>query len=238
MTSQKFLRIVVGFFIGLATADLALAQSDQALPEGALLKPAPDFSRWTIEYTYPADAVKNPDLPHTVVTTKTRQVIHEETVTVSGKKNESWQKGEDFYTKIPERNTWAAYEKPTQLQIDSGSAVIMTFPKNGFRNLDWIGAKSYIGSLKAKEATYLVFVPNADGLDVSNTKALQTQPTIAYIDGDTRLPARVTENGVVRTYKFEKIPEVVQKLPDDLSAEIKQGEEIRSKFSAAPSREY
>ncbi|CAN5720421.1 hypothetical protein BH09VER1_BH09VER1_34650 [soil metagenome] len=251
MTALKYIKTVVGFLLLLtvprSTSAQGSAPEQLVLPEGALLKPAPEFSRWTIDYSYPhdhQDATKgpavalDPALPRTTTTTKTKQIIHEETVTVSGKKTESWQRNEDFYTWIPERKLWAAYEKPTQSQIDSGIAVIMTAPKNGFRGLDWIGVKSYVGFLKTKEQTFLVFVPNAPNFDVNNAKALQAQPNIGYVDGDSRLPIRVTENNVVRTYRFEKIPETMQKIPDDLLAEIKQGDEIRAKFNAAPSREY
>ena len=163
MSGQKSMRVLFGFLVFLAAARVASAQAtDQALPDGPLLKPAPEFSRWTVDYSYPQehqDATKglpvplDPALPRTATTTKTKLIIHEETVTVSGKKIESWQKNEDFYTWIPERKLWAAYEKPTQSQIDSGNVVMMVAPKNGFRGLDWIGVKSYVGSLKTKEGT-------------------------------------------------------------------------------------
>jgi len=75
--------------------------------------------------------------------------------------------------------------------------------------------------------------------DPSKQKELESLPKIAYVDTETRLPDMVRIAGETRVFKFSQTPpSSVQTLPDDLAAEIKNGNEIRAKRNAAPQAEY
>jgi hypothetical protein len=248
--NRKVLGILaVGFLFVLSRANDASAQTvSRELPEGPLLRPAPEFSQWSVDFSYPQDrkdpkagalAPLDPQLSRKIVTTKTRDILREEIKTVGGTATDNWQQNGSYYRKLPGNPYWSAYEKPTQLQIESGAAVIMTVPDSGFRGLDWVGRETYVGSVEAEGMTYLIFVPaESRTVDLSNTKLLQELPTIAFVDAKSRLPVRVKDKDVLRTYKFLTPPGAMQVVPADLAAEIKKGDEIKAKFNAAPSREY
>lgn len=235
------------------------ASSTFEFPSEPLLHPAPAFSQWTITFSYPEDQKENsPDTPaktakpipenlsirpRTIITTKTGEIIHEETLTVGGKKTENWQVHGDYYIKFPAKSFWSAYEKPDSTQIASGTGIVMGLPSSGFRGLDWISRETYAGKFKTSLGNCLVFVPGGRNTVPAGTpgklKELESLPTIAYIDAETRLPILVRAAGETRMFKFTQPPPTsIQTLPDELADEIKKGDEIRAKRNAAPQREY
>ena len=213
---------------------------------GPPLNPAPADSQWIISYTYPQErkefakpdrhTIINSDLPRRVVTTKTGSLIHEEIWAVSGKKQDCWQLNGNYYIKFPGKNFWSAYEKdPANSQPAAQEPAL---PASGFRGLDWVNEQTYLGLLKSDQSSYLIFVPTkASGANIKDSSSLQKQPFIAYIDAQSRLPANVIEENVIRSYKFTTAPAALA-LPPELAAEIKQGDAIRAKRNAAPAREF
>ncbi len=226
------------------------------IPSGPLLNSAPAFSQWIITISYPDDkkenGVANPSdpakpipenlaaRPRTITTTKTGEIIHEETVTVGGNKLENWQINGDFYIKFPGNSFWSAYEKSGPPTSDSRVALL---PACGFRGLDWINKYTYAGKIKSASGFWLVFVPGGretvNAQDPTKLKVLDTLPTLAYVDAETRLPVMARADGVTRAFSFTQPPPTsLQTLPADLADEIKKGAELRAKRAAAPLKEY
>ncbi|HEY0258093.1 MAG TPA: hypothetical protein VGC39_11665 [Candidatus Methylacidiphilales bacterium] len=235
------------------------ASSTFAVPSEPLVHPAPAFSQWTITFSYPDDAkaISGSDpsaaaklvpqntnaalRPRTIITTKTGEIIHEETLTVGGNKTEDWQVHGNYYIKYPGKDFWSAYE--TSGTSAGGTSVVMGLPVSGFRGLDWITKETYAGEIKAGMGGTLVFVPGGRNTvnagDPSKQKELESLAKIALVDAETRLPVMVRAEGETRVFKFtESPPASVQTLPEDLASEIKEGDEIRAKRTAAPQREY
>lgn len=218
-------------------------------PSGPLLAPAPDFSEWQIAFAYPQDKKDkqktpvptplNPELPRTILVTKTQKVIHEQIALVSGKTMSKWQLGQDFYLKPPGQSYWGFYNSTYFKNNPTSDATYMPVPENGFRDLDWVSGETYAGTIQSAAGAYLVFVPeNARTIDVSNAKALQAATKIVYVNAQTRLPGTVRLGDVVRTYTFRPPPAAPQSLPADLAAEKKKSDEINARFKAAPAKEY
>ena len=238
-----------GCFAGLALAANAIAQQaaeTPQIPTGKLLLPPPEYSQWGVTYSYPQDRFKDEplpalekSLPRRVTTTKTCDILHEETVDVAGVKSDKWQAGTTFYLKPPGQNYWGEYDRAWYHNNLPTSAALQPVPLKGFQDLDWIGRDTYAGSIKQNGAEYFVFVPsNAGSLDVGNPAALHAQPVIAYVDAATRLPVRFKNGDVIRSYAFAPEAPPPLALPADLVREIRDGKERRAKVFVAPKREY
>jgi len=228
------------------------------IPSQPLVRSAPASSQWTITFAYQDDAKKSavdkpseppkpvPEnmavRPRTITTTKTGEIIHEVTLTVGGDKLENWQVHGDYYIKYPGKSFWSAYEKPDPTQPSIGTRVVMGLPDSGFRGLEWISKDTYAGKIKSGVGECFIFVPGGRAMvnvaEPAGQKALESLPTIAYIDAETRLPMLVRAGDETRTFKFTSPPTSNQTLPADLADEIKKGDEIRAKRNAAPQREY
>ena len=241
-----------------------LAQTDDspgstAPPPGPLLAKAPALSQWTITFSYPEETkaqgtAYSPDTAKavleslsarvkTVVTTKTGDIIHEETTTLGGNKTEDWQVRGSYYIKYPGKNVWSAYEKNDSALSTVRFRTAMILPDSGFNGLDWIGSDSYAGKIKTSTGENLVFVPGGmstlNVADPAGQAKLQTLPKVAYVDSTTHLPVMVRTPSETRQFTFSPHPpSSVQTLPADLADEIKAGEAIRSQRTGAPAREY
>jgi hypothetical protein len=236
----------------------ARASSTFEIPSEPLVHTAPAYSQWIMTFSYLEDQKEIPGTPsglakptpenvasrpRTVITTKTGEIIHEETVTVGGQRLENWQVDGSCYTKFPGKNFWSAYEKYAGTQLGSNAAISMILPESGFRGLDWINKKTYAGKIKTGSGYCLVFVPGGratvEAGNPDKQKALDLLPTVAYVDAETHLPVMVRVAGETRVFKFAQPPPAsIQSLPSDLAEEIRQGDEIRAKRNAAPRQEY
>ena len=219
MTSFITFRKMVGCFALLALAANAIAQQatekpQLQIPSGELLASAPVFSRWVVTFSYPQDRAKEGSLPalgktlpRTVMTTRTRDLTHEETCDVSGTKSDKWQVGNTFYLKPPGQNYWGEYDQTWHHNNLPTSTALLPVPLKGFQDLEWITRDTYAGSIKQGGVEHFVFVPiNAVGLDVGKPAALSAQPVVAYVDASTRLPVRFKNGDVIRTYNFASEP--------------------------------
>jgi len=214
-----------------------------------LLNHAPAFSQWVITYSYSQerpqpgkDAPARPldsALPRKVTTTKTREIIHEQTVSVSGATFEKWQVGRIFYIKPQGQKHWGACDERFVKSNLIPNASLSFLPANGFRDLDWINSETYAGAVKQNNTTYLLFVPKSAGnLDYGKPAKIQAQPVIAYVDDATRLPALFKNADVTQTYAFSPPPTAMQALPPDLAKQIKEVSEMHAKVFGAPRAEY
>jgi hypothetical protein len=214
-------------------------------PSGPLFRPAPTYSQWVITFSYPqdrtdGDAKKLPSLPpnfdRKVLTTKTGNIIHEETLSVSGVKFDKWQVAHFFYIKPAGQSFWGECQGPSK---DANNTFLMPLPDKGFRDLDWISTETYAGAVMDGGLEYLIFVPeNAKTVDISSAAKLQALHTVAYINAETRLPSILKKDDIIRNYKFFPLPQQMQALPDDLAKQIKAVSEKRAKLFAPPTKEY
>jgi hypothetical protein len=232
-----------------------LKAADADLPSGPALSTAAEFSQWVVTYTYPEEKDAGSELTpakpkpayfntlvHTITTTKTRSVVHEEFVDEQGLKSDLWHVGTTQYQKPAGSPTWQQHGA-NELTDRNELKIYSPLPNSGFRDLDWITRQNYVTTIKYGEHAYLVFVPNPPpGLDLSNpddrAQKLAALASVALIDATTRLPFQVTYQHVTRTYQFGSPPSDVQNLPDDLAQAIKQGREGAARLDQAAPRGY
>ena len=230
------------------------AQPKRDIPSGPLLKSAPDFSRWEISFSYPKPPNKQPAEPASgkpampvpaglskVVTTKTREIIHEEETDSNGQRSEKWHVGSLQYAQPPGKSVW--YESDAG-KLPDGSASDPSYsplPASGFRELDWISPAAYAGTIKYNGRDCLVFVRGdaAGGDNPEQRKAwLESRETISYIDAESRLPVLVRIGGETRIYRFAGPPAEMQSLPADVQERVKKAEEARSRLHQLPPRPF
>ena len=126
-------------------------------PPGILLSAPPEFSQWTVTCSYPQDhpsraetkhlAVLDPNLVRKVAITKTREIIHEETVSVSGDRFDKWQNSSKYYIKPQGQSYWGECDANLMKNNVVSDARLLPLPTNKFRGLEWIDGKTYAGSL-------------------------------------------------------------------------------------------
>ena len=224
-------------------------------PSGPLLSNAPDFSQWTVTFTYPEEKETGSELTpakpkpayfktqiHAVTTTKTRNIVHEEFVDEQGQKSDLWHVGGTQYQKAPGSTIWQQHGA-NELTDRNELKIYSPVPPSGFRDLDWITRENYVTTIKNGEHAYLVFVPNPPpGLDLSNpddrSEKIASLASVAYINATTRLPFQVTFHHVTRTYQFGTPPTDVQSLPDDLAQAIKKARESAALLQQPAPRGY
>lgn len=229
-----------------ARAQQTTDKSKPEIPSGNLLACVPENSQWVVTFFYPQDRSKDAalpalekTLPRKIITTRTCELIHEETCDVSGEKSDKWQVGTTFYLKPPGQKFWGEYDPAWFHNNLPTSPALSPIPLKGFQDLDWISRETFAGSIKQNDKEWFVFIPlNAREVDVAKPADLNAQPVIAYVDASTRLPVRYKNRDVVRSYSFapESPPRLV--LPADLAQEIRDGKERRAKVFAVPKREY
>src|SRR5437879_5582109 len=82
------------------------ATEKSSLSEGPLLQNAPEFSRWTVDFSYPEDrdktqhkATGSSNRPRKMTVTKTKQIVAEEIVDIGGRGTVRFYSGRTQYTK-------------------------------------------------------------------------------------------------------------------------------------------
>jgi hypothetical protein len=131
------------------------------LPEGSLLKRAPDFSSWTVLFSKIGGKVEaresKSDQDKTrpqrqVAVTKTGKVIHEIKVDALGKSTEVWHVGGVQVT-VPSGNGFPS------IFPDFGGGDIYTtnYAVSDFAGLDWISATTFAGIQKVMGRDCIIF---------------------------------------------------------------------------------
>ena len=256
MRSWPLFLALLGFAVSLSAqspvgiASPSTKDGKPVLPSGPLLQSAPNFSQWEVTYTYADEQKSNQSSagkpkpvftgadtrPRQVVTTKTGQIVHEEQTDVSNRKVELWFNGGTQYGRGGDGTVW--------FEVGPGAPGQQNYrplPANGFRNLDWISAGNFAGSVPSGNTTCLIFVPGGyQKLDLSDpaqqAARLKTATVIAYIDATSRLPILVRNRDETRVYRFGPPPVEMQSLPADLASQIKQGVEGRARLYAPAPR--
>ena len=237
-----------------ASGDVSTGRKEKKkpeLPSGLLLSPVPEYSKWTIFFSYADDrkpADKPPGAlplgrPRQTTITKTRDLIREVVTDTAGKQSEIWFSGQDQYIKPPGDDTW--HTSTSHAGALSVNLYHMEpLPPSGFRKLEWIMPRNYTGAIKYKrEGTAFVFVPggsNTLDLDrVADVKTLlEDQCVVACVDSETRLPLVVKIGDEIRVYSFGSPPDGMQVLPSDLAQQIQRGKEGRLRLGAPALQPY
>jgi hypothetical protein len=233
--------------LALATSPSPSFSQDAEVPADPLINKAPDFSKWVIAYSYPEDKLKTTaatppaTAPVTkdkrlrqVAITKTKSLVREETTTIMGDTTIKFYASGIQYTKPPGSKDW--FEATNVVEKNAYNAFYAKpLPPSGFRDLDWITAENYVGTIKYNGSSVLVFVPGGtktlSAKDLAKQKnPLETQAKAALIDDATRFPVAVQEAGTNQTYKFDTPPTEMLTFPPDLEAALKKGKEDRAKI--------
>lgn len=223
-------------------------------PSDPLLQAAPDFSQWEITFTSPKDPNRQTTAkstgeaataicPGKSVTTKTRQIVHEEVTGLDGQTTENWHIGTLQYARPPGQTVW--FESDAGRLAD-GTAIDANYsplPASGFRDLDWISRTSFLGTVKFHDHDCLIFTPHDVPNDISFDRVhllstWESLPTVACIDAVTRLPVLVRIRGETRKFTFCDPPAEMQTLPSDLAEQVKKAEEARTRLHQQPQRPY
>lgn len=237
------------------------------LPAGSLLRPAAEFSRWEITFTYTDDKKKDsasekseaantknhsatPDAvpdsssnrPRKILVTKTKRIIHIEQTDMSNRKSDAWFNGSTKYMKDPSGSAWMPLD-PVSVAHTGQAVNYDPLPASGFRGLELVKDSNYAGSIEYGGTTCLVFV--LGGYKKVNLqdgakglKQLDTEEKCVYIGSETRLPVAVRTRGELQSFHFDSQPTAMQTLPADLLAEIKQADEARARLLQPAARPY
>jgi hypothetical protein len=215
-------------------------------PSGELLAAAPSYAKWTVNFSYlRAGAPGEPPMPapaqgsqlKSITTTRTRGIVHLQTVDGNGATGDRWFVDNTEYFQLTGSPTW--YE--THPGSGTGSVKFDGPDANGYMGLDWITPKGYMGLTQFGGRPCLVltrFYADAARNKLVSPGEYQTLDSYALIDAGTRLPAQIKDNGTVETYQFDTAPTDRQQLPDDLAKVIKNVEDMRARLSQPPPRPY
>jgi hypothetical protein len=247
---RSTLRVRLLFLATMGVAGLHAQTSAPVVPDGPLLRPAPGYSAWTITYSYAEDrapkspgqqgaiAPGSPDFvlarPRTILTTKTKSIIHEVITDIEGRSRENWYTGSTQYRKEGNSPLW--FENERDLHPDIHYSPL---PANGFRDLDWIAGANFTGKQKQDDQECLVFKSTQKVTSLDSALPLGKElAVVAYINAETRLPVEVDIDTEIRTYQFGDAPTEMQALPPDLAKQIKAGAAGRAVMGQAAARPY
>lgn len=211
------------------------------LPAGELLKRAPDFSKWTVIYSYPeSKPAKGGDSPKagnpgpvrlaTLTVTKTKNIYVEQKTYTDGSVKQSWRLG-DMQICFSDFKTVNIYDRSSFPSADgellANPELYTDYSKTDFPGLEWVSARNYAGVQTLNDVECLVFRENPP-INPAN-------PT-AYIDLQTRLPVRLVSQESTNTYTFDPTPPVPISLPPEIQQLLEsRAKAIKSMTTASPS---
>jgi hypothetical protein len=242
LKTSFLLKIVLVTLLVANTSSLGSAQdmavSGSGLPEGPLPAPAPNFSQWVITVSDPQAKSKAGGTPeaanpstHTIITTKTGQIIHEEIRSGTEVTVDEWHVGSILYIKSTGSTVWG--------EITRRSSNFEVFPASGFRNLDWIKKENYVGTVQCGGHSCLAFVQaRPSKLDLSDANQLDSLDAYAFLDATSRLPVQVRANGLTYFYQFKDAPTEKLALPSDLAEQLQKGQEAEERLNQRMPRPY
>lgn len=249
--SKSRLSAKIPLFVGLFVSCIAAFVSAQepppiapALPDGPLLKSAPNYSKWTISYGVPKDSKAAPmsaDAPHRAAVSKTQNILHEAVFDGRGCCTDTWYLGVQQYRKPHGGKAWFLSE-PAAVNTAQDSSYD-PLPASGYRDWEWVGKDAYVGTVEFEGRPSLAFIPG--GIKVLGTvdseklkELLEAQPHIAYVDAQSRLPVMQKKGTVELRYRFESLPQSLLTLPPELATQIRKNEEARTRLLQPAARPY
>lgn len=215
------MRTKVLIFAALAARVLAQDNAPPDLPPGPLLKPAPDFSTWTVTTKIvtargqdaaeegPADGQGNP-ADKRVTVTKTGNIRKEEKLDQSGGRTESWTFGGYTVTLEKDSDVPTVGINPTAKDSKPEAQARKDFP--GF---EWISAKNFAGVVPVSGKDCLVFRGQTPG-----DEQTASYTAVAGIDAQTRLPVSLALGEERKVFEFGPPPTAALVLPQGVKDAI------------------
>jgi len=225
-------RILCLFSAVLLLPSAARSQTPPALPDGPLLKRAPQNICWEIKYKYGKEAgakenaasemsppqsgslagnsVSSDTRPLSVKVTKTPDALYEETHTLSG---ETWRRWHYGRFKLELLQFGKNGRILSLSSLDTLNEFVSTYQKHDFPDLGWISASNFRGIQKIGEGDCLFFsenvaIPQPTPPPMSPEEANLPPPpplkvrTLAWIGALSRLPVRWQRESETRTFQF------------------------------------
>jgi hypothetical protein len=220
-----------------------------AVPKGPLLSRIPEFASWSVTYTYsdPQDAPQKtpgqenkPPEPETsaavarpkrVLFTKTRNILHVETVDERRQTWNRWCRDALQIVVFPAGKGMASCEGQ-----DIYNPFYEDYQGTTFPGFEWVSPATFAGIENVHSRDCMVFRSAVKRLDLMNPgeaaklraladegtpipeEALKTQQTVALVDLETRLPVALQVAGEVRRYTFLAQPSAMLEFPDRVQA--------------------
>jgi hypothetical protein len=221
-------------------------QTSPSRPDGQLLKKPADFAKWEVIYTYaksdaPGTRPSAPGDLKSLVTTKTGNIVHEQATDLQGRITDTWHTGATQYRKPPGEAVWYQPVPPSEGQ--GGSSDYAPIPPNGYRQWDWVGESTFVGTFPFDNVACLVFVPggrSAVGEEDEKKAAAKigAMPVVAYVNAETRLPVALRMGNITGRVTFHPSPASAQVLPTDLIDQLRNAEQSRKNLFQQPARPF
>jgi hypothetical protein len=213
---MRKLLITFGFFllgslIAVEADGPAMSYEQKPLPEGPLLKKAPDYFAWQMTYAYTAPRTNSNSssappgipigshLPKMLSYTQTKPIWHAVYVDRSDVKTEAWSDGTNRF----EVGAKESDVTPISNTQPGGPEAARSYFNGGvdFPDVDWISRNNYLGTQKG--TPFWVF---------------QAGGVMVWIDSTTQFPARWQKNDEVRTFQILPDPSEPLALPTKILA--------------------
>ena len=217
-------------------------------PSGPLIQTPPNPGQWIVTFSYPEERAKKGDDSaatqsqsnlsgeiRIITTTKLKKIAHVEIASIKGTKLDLWTNDTMLYSKPTDSKEWS-------LSATKDNKANQDMVSDKFSDLDWVGAGTYLGSIKYSGHDCMVFSPNAPAdvnlMDSDSLKKLMdTADMLAFIDAQTRCPVEVHNNGVYRFFQFGDAPPSLV-LPGDLTAQLEEGKKAILLINQRAARPY
>jgi hypothetical protein len=229
---MKYPILLVGMWLGLATSLCAQNSKLPPLPEGPLLKRAPDSSAWTVTFKGNVmDGIGRSESPLVSKIVKNHSIILEQNTDSSGQQHEVWHVGGLQVSKVPN-------SVDLIINHDAGGTDIysINFEDSDFAGLDWLSAATFVGIEKFQGRDCMIFKSQINPLPIVTrqeeesineaNKAEGLAPreekkvaAVAYIDLETRIPLLVQFGQQKRTYEYG--PATTLTLPPEVAKALK-----------------
>ena len=198
----------------------------EPLPPGPLVvAKMPNFSRWSIDFTYPSAKPAQPsassdqknkpaptDSPLRIVVTKTGDITHEEKTFENGATGELWSNHDTAAERIP--------NSPTLVAGFSNGPV-----GNAFSDFDWISKDNYVGNVMHNQVKCMVFKQSQYDFE-GGFLGLATD----YVDFKTHYPVEYNRNSASRVYTILAPPTDQLVIPEEFLA---AGKALKDKLQKA-----
>ena len=212
-------------------------------PAGKLLAPAPESAQWTIDITAVPPANAKPHAasarpassppPQRVTVTKSGSVRHVTGVVFGGIVEELWIDGSTQVMISP------GMERPVIFDLHDGIDPYFTrYCRADFPGFEWLSATNFAGMTNVGARKCFVFRTTAK-VDAPVLDATGgTGPALAYIDAETRLPARLERDGQTLVFQFGDPPAQPISLPPEIAAAVTARKNHSRDLTKSPARPY
>lgn len=193
-------------FALLASARIAFGQ--EAYPGGEPVQlRAPEFARWVIT-TNPQKGGEGSkeSYDRKTVITKSKSIMHESSVSRSGKRRERWVIGKYQYSQAGPKGEFLPYTRESFRHTVNPDRYI-DYSVTDFPGFEWVKQENFTGIKKAMGRDCLVY--SQDNMT-------------AFVSADRRLPVGLVKDGKQFVYEFQPAPQVMLTPPPAVMEDYKK----------------